>query len=211
MTAQPNPPTPAGLVITMWELYGSGMEDVAARVSQRLNLTVTGQAFSSEQLEAQEAERDASSSFWDRVAGLFGMADPGLNAVSAADVNEHHGFEQMVAENSDFVLRMAAAGGIILGHDATKILAGRPNTLNVKLIGPVEDRIARAAAERGIGIEVARRRQEREDRVRAEMADRFNRWDPRGTDYWDLILNTGSLGVDGATDLVVQAVRALKR
>ncbi|WP_194793258.1 cytidylate kinase family protein [Raineyella fluvialis] len=201
---------PAALVITMWEQYGSGMTDVADRVGRQLSLPVTGQAFSSEDLEAQEEAEERNGGFLDRLAAVLGAVPSGLSAAKAADVNEREGFEQLVADNRALVLSMAAQGGIILGHDATKILAGRPNTLHVKFVGPVEERVARAAADRGIGTERARRRQEREDRVRVEMADRFNRWDPRGTDYWDLIVNTTTLGTDGAADLVVRAAGRIR-
>lgn len=125
----------AALVITMWEQYGAGMVEVAELVARALSLPVTGQAFSSEEIEAQEAATERN-------------------------------------------------GGLL-------------------------DRLARVVHLRGIGEAQARRRQEREDRVRAEMAERFNRWDPRGTDYWDLVVNTSTFGLDGAAALVTQAVRRI--
>lgn len=47
---------PGAQVITMWELYGCGMEQVAARVAEELGLPVHGQAFSSEQIEASKRQ-----------------------------------------------------------------------------------------------------------------------------------------------------------
>ena len=50
--------TTGAQVVTMWELYGCGMEQIAARVAQELNIPLHGQAFSSEQVEESMARRE---------------------------------------------------------------------------------------------------------------------------------------------------------
>ncbi|SDB81134.1 Cytidylate kinase [Raineyella antarctica] len=191
----------------MWEQYGAGLEEVAQLVAQQLGLPVTGQAFSSEDIEAQAAEDDANHGILDRLAAIVGAGHNVMSVPKSADVTEARDQATMIAQNRELVLGLAARGGVILGHDATKILAGRAHTLHVKLVGPVEDRIAWAATQHGIGLELARMRQEREDRIRPEMSQQFNRWDPRGTDYFDLIVNTTTFGVQGAAALIAQGAR----
>jgi len=50
--------TTGAQIITMWELYGCGMEQIAARVAAELGLPVHGQAFSSEAVEESMAQRE---------------------------------------------------------------------------------------------------------------------------------------------------------
>ena len=87
------------------------------------------------------------------------------------------------------------------------ILANHPAALHVMLDGPVRQRIERAARDSGIDIERAARRQKREDQVRAEMSIEFYGWDPRETQRYDLVVNTGTMELDTCVDVIVQAAR----
>jgi cytidylate kinase len=54
-------------------------------------------------------------------------------------------------------------------------------------------RIERAAGESGISVERAAKRQKREDQVRADMSLQLYGWDPRDTERYDLVVNTGTM------------------
>ena len=99
----------------------------------------------------------------------------------------------------------------MLGRNATVILADHPGALHVKLDGPLEQRVARAAAEAGIPLAEASRRQAREDRVRAEMSLRLYNWDPRSNDRFDLVVNTTALDFDTIIEVIASAVLAKVR
>ena len=107
--------------------------------------------------------------------------------------------------------RAGLDGVVVLGRNATVILADHPGALHVKLDGPLEQRVARAAAEASIPLAEASRRQAREDRVRAEMSLRLYNWDPRSNDRFDLVINTGLVGLDAAVELILEALRVLSR
>lgn len=49
---------PHPLVITMWETYGSNMEAVAVRVGEILSVPIHMQAYSSEDIERAQEERE---------------------------------------------------------------------------------------------------------------------------------------------------------
>ncbi len=97
---------------------------------------------------------------------------------------------------------------VILGRNGALILGDIPTALHVQLDAPIEVRIARAAREEGIDEARATRRQRTEDRVRAEMSERFYFWNPMSVDRYDLVVNTGRLGLDAAVDVIVAAYRA---
>jgi cytidylate kinase len=97
---------------------------------------------------------------------------------------------------------------VILGRNGALILGDIPTALHVQLDAPVEVRIARAAREEGIDEALAARRQRNEDRVRAEMSERFYFWNPMAVDRYDLVVNTGQLDLDTAVDVILAAYRA---
>ena len=114
----------------------------------------------------------------------------------------------MVQENTSIVKEAGERGVVMLGRNGALILGDIPTALHVQLDAPVEVRIARAAREERIDNAQAARRQRTEDRVRAEMSERFYFWNPMNVDRYDLVVNTGQLGLDTAVDVIVAAYRA---
>ena len=114
---------------------------------------------------------------------------------------------ELVAANTRYVEEAAREGGVIMGRNGAFILADWPGALHVRLDGPLEQRIARAAQESGVDLERAAQRQKREDQVRADMSIEFYGWDPREIDRYDLAVNTGTMDLDTCVDIIVQAAR----
>jgi cytidylate kinase len=96
----------------------------------------------------------------------------------------------------------------MLGRNGALILGDIPTALHVQVDAPVEVRIARAARAEGIDRAHAARRQRNEDRIRAEMSERFYFWNPMEIDRYDLVVNTGLLDLDSCVDVIVAAYRA---
>jgi len=192
-------------VVTIFESYGSGAATVGPRVAEALGVRFLGQVFSSEQLE--EAELAADGGVVSRILQFLGRA--GVDA-AAGSVTE--AAERATALDTVRKVREAAASGVVVvGRNATVILADLPNAIHVKLDGPLEQRLERAAADAGIPLAKAAKRQVREDRVRAEMSMRIHNWDPRHNDRFDLVINTGAVGLDRAVELILGAYGILTR
>lgn len=204
-----NPTTNStGPVVTLFESYGSGADRIARLVAEALGVEYLGQAYSSEQLEEAAAshEADGDSAFL-RFFKRFGQenTDHLDNVLIPADQRAEY---DLVIENNRNLFQSTASGGVVLGRNATVVLADNPKALHVKLDGPVEARIARAAAEAGIEPDRAARRQVHEDEVRAEMSIRLYNWDPRENDRYDLVINTAHLDDDVVAEIIVSACRA---
>lgn len=199
----PSMPSGARPVVTLFESYGSGASVVGPRVAEALGVAYLGQAYSSEQLE--EAERATEGGVVGRVLQFLGRVGVDAAAGSVTGTEER----DLALANMQRVRDAAAEGVVVLGRNATVVLADVPHAIHVKLDGPVEQRVDRAAAEVGITVAEASRRQAREDRMRAEMAWRMHNWDPRTNDRFDLIVNTGAVGLDMAVELIVEAYRIL--
>lgn len=190
-------------VVTLWETYGSGAATVGRAVASELQVPFLAQHLSSEALEAAEEPRAGAESLLTRILGTLGRTAP------SADAGVFSG-AVLTREVADHVRQLRAAvaeGGVVVGRNATVILADIPTALHVKLDGPLEQRLARAAGEAGIDLAHARARQAREDRVRSEMSLRLHNWDPRSNDRYDVVINTGTLSTDMAAAMIVAAYR----
>jgi cytidylate kinase len=194
----------AGPVVTLFESYGSGASYVGPRVAHALGVPFHPQAFSSEEIENAEAERE-STGVLARVFAAMGGSYAGLEgpAVAMAQRDDY----DVVMANTREVQEQARQGGVIMGRNAALILATRSAALHVKLDGPLARRIERAAQESGISIERAAKRQKREDQIRADMSLQLYGWDPRRTERYDLVVNTGTMDLDACVEIIVQAAR----
>jgi hypothetical protein len=197
------------LVVTLFESYGSGASYVSAKVAEALGVPLHQQAFSSEEIEAAMSVHESHglltrvfSAMGGSVASYTGGEGPNILIAERGDASE------LVAANTRYVEEAAQEGGVIVGRNGAFILADWPGALHVRLDGPLEQRIARAAQETGISLEQAAQRQKREDQVRADMSIEFYGWDPREVDRYHLVLNTGLMDLDTCADIIVQVARA---
>jgi cytidylate kinase len=190
--------------VTLFESYGSGANYIGPRVAQALGLPFHAQAFSSEELENAEAQRE-NQGLLSRVFTAMGGSYAGLEgpAVALAQADDY----ELVMQNTREIQQFARAGGVILGRNAALILANWPGALHVLLDGPLTQRIERAARDSGIDLGRAAKRQRREDQIRADMSIQLYGWDPRDTTRYDLAVNTGTMDLDTCVDIIVQAVR----
>jgi cytidylate kinase len=188
--------------VTIFESYGSGAEEVGPRVAEALGVAFHAQAFSSEQLDENPEPDDGLLS---RVFAAMGGSYAALEgpAVAMAQRDDH----ELVLRNTRWVTDTARPGAVIVGRNGALILATWPAALHVRLDAAVQRRVERAARTGGITPDRAARRQRREDELRADMSIRLYGWDPRDPTRYDLVLNTGTLGVDACVDIIVHASR----
>lgn len=190
-------------VVTLYESYGSGADYIGPRVAEALELAYHEQPFSSDELELEESAREQES-LLSRVLAAMGMSMGETGSAMAAAEQDR---AALVKENSLTVTQWAEEGGVIVGRSAAFVLAGAAAAIHVRLDGPVEQRVERAAVDAGITLERASRRQRHEDRVRAQMSKEFYGVDPADPLSYDLVLNTGRLDLDTCVDIIVAAVR----
>jgi cytidylate kinase len=191
-------------VVTLFESYGSGADEIGPRVAEVLGVDYHAQAFSSEQLE-QTSEQRQNEGLLSRVFTMMGGSYAALEgpAVAMAQQDDH----ALVLHNTRWVTGAASSGGVIVGRNGALILARWPGALHVRLDGPVQRRIERAARNGGIDLDRATKRQRREDQVRADISIRLYGWDPRDPARYDLVVNTGTLDVQTCVDIIVHATR----
>jgi cytidylate kinase len=91
---------------------------------------------------------------------------------------------------------------VILGRAGQVILGNRGDTLHIRLIAPLSKRIARIAERMGITEERAKAQVEASDRYRSDYLRRFYRTNWENPELYNLVINTGSLEIDQAAELI---------
>ncbi len=158
-------------VVTLFELYGAGATTVGERIAERLGLPFHGQAFSSGALAGQAAADEAENRAV--LASVLSLLGGAYSTLESREVVGTQGDKyQLIEDNTRTVKQFAQQGGVIMGRNATVILADRPNTLHVLLTGEVEDRVKRAAQRLRISeAESAKRRAHEEGHPPADVED----------------------------------------
>jgi cytidylate kinase len=102
----------------------------------------------------------------------------------------------------------AQTGGVVLGRAATVVLATHPGVLRVRLDGPVERRIAQAAAHDGLDLATARRLQAQTDHARDAYTHHFYGVHPGDPKLYDLMIDVGRFGPGASEEMIVRAAQA---
>jgi cytidylate kinase len=196
-------------LITLAASYGAGGSRIAPDVAERLGVPLLDRArpVLADELDELVVSQDpepgpprlstaaALGLCWGTPAGIT------LDALLPDD-DERRATEQAVLD------RAATGEGVILGRAATILLRDDPRVLHVRLDGPVERRIARAAALEGIEPGEARRRLELTDRARYAYVDTLYGVDPGAPGLYSLILDATAMSLDACAELVAGAARS---
>jgi cytidylate kinase len=98
-----------------------------------------------------------------------------------------------------------AGDSIVVGRGAGFLLP-RSETLTVRVVAPMKARAARLAERMGVSVRTARRAARDLDRRRSQFARTMYRVDPDDAHNYDLVLDSDSLGLEMAAELIVRAV-----
>jgi cytidylate kinase len=187
--------------VVLSRLPASGASELGRRVAERLGYEFYG------------------IEIVDQIAREQGVS---RRLVEGLDEHVRSGIERFVADSfrntafteSDYlrhVVRTVATlaergGAVILGRGSPNIL--RPEqALRVLLVAPFEVRVARVQRERELTQHEARELLEHEDEERRAFLRRNFGVEPDDPTLYDLSLNTGTLPLEAASDVVVHALR----
>ena len=205
-------------VVTISAAYGAGGSVIGPLVAERLGLPFLDRAIPvavAEKLavplgEAMARDERRTSAIGRALAGLARAAAPdaalGTAAAHAAAIDQpEHAFqfhtEQVIHQIAD------ATGGVFLGRGAQSILADRPRTLHVRLDGPPDARIARAALQEGLGEATARKHMADTDRAREAYMRHFYKVHPNDPRLYHLVLDATAFAIETTVELILTAAK----
>ena len=206
-------------VITLSREYGSGGGEIAARLARRLawrlidhELVVRvarqlGVPAAAARAYDEQADVGLLARFLRTLSPLEagGLLDAGAQegavVEEAVDPRAYHATLRRVVEAT------AGAGQVVIvGRGAQVLLAARRDTLHVRVVAPLAQRIAYVAQREGLDAAAAQRRIQAKERARERYLQAHYRRRPDDAHLYDLIVNTGVLALDSAVDLIALAL-----
>jgi cytidylate kinase len=193
---------PAGLAIAISREAGSRGATIAKRAGEKLGWDV----YSQEMLEYVAQNPIARQDLHEKLSPA---------ATEWVDQQMQHLTDQQylsqnptVRDLAKLVLSLGVLGNVILlGRGAGFILPAR-STLHVRLVAPIEDRIAYMSQWLRLTDEEAADQVRKRDHRRNDfLAAHFHR-KPNDVHVYDMLLNTSLLGEERCADLVVAAAKA---
>jgi cytidylate kinase len=193
---------PAGLTIAVSREAGSRGNTIGERAARKLGWSVYNQ----ELLEYTAREGVFRSNVREALSPEASRwVDTQLEQLLREQVISQHPSIQELART---VLALGAQGEVVLIGRGAGFLLPRPSTLHVRIIAPVNDRVAYMSQWlRLTWAEAAEQVRQRDSRRAEFLATHFHR-QPHDNYQYDMILNSGLLGEDRCAELIVQAARA---
>jgi CMP/dCMP kinase len=204
------------MLITISRQYGAGGSEVARRVADALGWHVVDNELVEEvaaragvppEQVAEQEERVPS--FVERLARTLAASAPELfpKQLPTGTVPKIQEAD-LVRITESVVAEVAAKGRLVLvGRAAPAVLAQERDSLHVKLVAPKSYRIQAAAIRLRTDLQKATAVVEESDSTRARYHREYYRRDWNDPVHYHMVLNTGALGLDGATDLIVTEAR----
>jgi cytidylate kinase len=214
-------------VITLSRQIGSGGEDIARRVcdalkyryfdKQLLITTAADVGLAHDQVVDYSEDRYEVRNLLSRlfrsgprpVTTVSRRAHDSKGNLTLSDETIDEG--QYVELVKSAILAAHDAGDIVIvGRGGQAVLQDKPDVLHIRVIAPMGSRIARLQAEQSLTVDQAQQMITQRDRATAEYLGRFFgiRWDE--SELYHLVINTGKLDLDGAMQLIVDAVVQLR-
>ncbi len=204
-------------VITISRQFGAGGSSVARSIAERLHLDIVDQSLIAEVArraslapEDVAAEDERPTTLLDRLALSFSPLAAGIGmAWEPPYPDAAYDPRREVLELTQQVVREAARGGnvVIVGRGGAHILRDVPDVLHVFLHADVAFRQRIVMAREEIDEAKAARRVHEMDANRAAYVKQVYGRDWLDVRAYDLAIDTGRVGFDGATEIVLAALQ----
>jgi len=205
-------------VITITRQYASGGSDVAHRVARELGWDVIDNEFVDEVARRAGLPPDAVAQREERAPGLLERLARTLAAgspemfIATAGVPRVEPDEAAIVQLTERVIAEAAAQGriVLVGRGAQAVLAQRPDALHVYVVAPKPWRMQHAVERLGVNPAEVEKVVDETDRQRDHYVKTYYGRHRQDVVNYDMVVNTGKLGIDGAAALVVAEARRRK-
>lgn len=204
------------MLITISRQYGAGGSEVARLVAGRLGWSVVDNEIVDRVARRAGLAPEVVAEQDERVPGFVERLGRALAASSQEYAVPELGLAVRAEEPSlvrltELVVREVAAEGkvVLVGRAAPAVLGTALGALHVKLIAPRAFRIRTAQQAEHLDARAAEKLMDQTDAHRARYhREHYGRdWDDPS--HFHMLLNTGLLGLEGATELIVGRARAM--
>lgn len=186
-------------VITISREFGSEGDSIAHKVAQTLDYHFVDRKFIGTilgQYGYVEFDKEYATlpTFWERF-----------------DAQREKNRDGMVSLLNQVIQAVAHHGNVVLlGRSGFEVLNGFADVFHVRLQAPFPVRARRVMAQQGISFEQAEEVLKRNDKVRIAFVEEFYRVPWNSIHAFDLVINTGKVPPDVASDWIVAAASFLE-
>jgi cytidylate kinase len=201
------------LAITINHQLGSGGAYLGQKLSERLGLPYIDRDVLkkvAEQLNLAEAVLDGReerlSTFWQSLMRIAAFTDP----VKCLSLDSYYlpSDRELFKFESDYIGRIAdKSSAIFLGRCGRYILREHPGHISILIHADLPDRIKRIQQLYCLGEDEAKKLIETNDRERTAYMRAFTRQDWLDARWYDLCVNTSSLGLEKVVEIVLELIK----
>lgn len=197
------------MIVTIGRQYGSGGREIGERLAQRLGYAYYDTMILEKASEKSGIKPSVMKRYDEQVA------DKWLNPMISGGMSKDTLLLPVRAALSQFeVIRQIGEKGaaVIVGRCADYVLREQNNVLSVFIHADWSRRVARVAARNGIEAKEAGVRVRNTDKHRAAYYNCYTEKKWGSADTYQLCLDSGAIGIDGAVNLLEFCVKqALKK
>jgi cytidylate kinase len=118
--------------------------------------------------------------------------------------------DTLIQQTAETLMKLVGLGGVILiGRAGNIVTAKMPNVLHVRLVAPLEDRIARIGRDDRKTPDDARKFCLEEEQARTRYLKTYFNADINDPLHYHLVINTSLMGYENAAKLIADAVLKL--
>jgi len=206
--------------ITISREYGSGGGEIAARLARRLGWQLLDHAViaqTARELEVHETEvekhdeeyvESTLSRILNRIQHFTPTASTSAGGpsifASPPSATETQAYQDTMRQ----IITAAANTGhvVIVGRGGQVLLADKRDVLHIRVVAPLELRVAYVARREGLDLDAARRRVQAKDRARTRYMKTQYHCQHEDPHLYDLVIDSAVLDLDSAVDLIYLAV-----
>ena len=198
------------VVITIGRQFGSGGRYVGRLLAEKLGVPFYDKELLSEaaknsgiceEIFEEHDEKPTRSLLFSLVTGMQSHMAAGNFYM---DMPLNH---KIFLAQFDAIRRIAGEGScVIVGRCADYVLRENPDAVSIFVKGDMESKIARAVKYYGIEEDKAEERIRKADKQRASYYNYYATATWGDVDNYDLVVDTGVLGVEGAVELIAKCI-----
>ena len=187
--------------ITISREYGSGGGEIAARLARRLGWQLVDHQIVAEAARELDTHETVVQAHDENVGGIVSRIFQWPYPTPPKEAQTYYETLHRV------VMEEANKGHVVIvGRGAQVLLADQRDALHVRVVAPLEQRVAYVVNREGLDTDAARKRVQEKDRARARYAQTQFHSQSDDPHLYDLVINTAILDLDSGVDLICQAL-----
>lgn len=194
-------------IITIGREFGSGGREVGLKLSERLGIPIYDKEILEEASKKSGYTKELFEKHDEKPTGSF------LYSLALGTTGYGGGYQRplildIYLAQFDTIRKLAKDGpGIFIGRCSDYVLADFPGSFHVFINSDMENRVSRIMQKMQVNEKKAKEIIIKADKDRASFYNYYSNHIWGDSRHYDICLNTGKFGIDGAVDIIEKCVK----